>query len=354
MVKLNFLLPKKRKVLIFDKAGSELILDLLPKNTKAEVLHLRYEKLNFQILILTLLNLSNLLNLKKMYIFNYIKYASPKIVITYTDNNPLFYQLKKKFKNIKFICIQNARRDKPFLDFLDYNSPLVDYFFCIGDSYNKIYSKKIKAKIKTIGSIKNNFVKKRKITKKGILFVSEHTNSKGIENLTGWNYYKKPNEQKKKLEKQKIFGDDYWNLPQEWVIKLINKHCMENKINFTILQKPNNNRIEQNYYKLLKKKYNLNCNFVSSKSFEQSYQICDKHRVVVTLHSTLGYENVARGNKNFFVPIRDNFFNTEIQSFFYPLKEFKRDLFWQEKIDEKLFVNRLEKIYKMKKKNITN
>ena len=345
MFGLDFLLPPKKDVLIFDRVGSEVIFNILPKKTKVEILDLRYEKINFPIIILSLLNL---FKLKEMYIINYIKYVSPKLVITYIDNNPLFYQLKKKFKNIKFLCIQNARRDKPFLDSLNHNYPKLDYFFCISDSYNKIYSTKLQAKIKTIGTIKNNLVVRRKLNKKGILFVSEHTNSKVTKNLIGWNHCKQPDQQIKKLEKKKIYGDDYWNLPQEKIIQLIDKFCKEKKIKFTILQKPNNDKIEKNYYYLLKKKCNLNCNFLSGKSFDQSYKICDRYQVVVTLHSTLGYENVARGNKNFFVPIRDNFFNTKIQSFFYPLKNFQKSLYWQDKLDDKNFFYKLEKIYKMK------
>ena len=346
MFRLDFLLPPKKEVLIFDREGYEVIFNILPKKTKVGILDLRYERINFPILILSLLNL---FKPKEMYIINYIKYVSPKLVITHIDNNPLFYQLKKKFKNIKFICIQNARRDKFFLDTLNHNYPQLDYLFCISDSYKKIYSSKLQAKVKAIGTIKNNHIVNKKSNKKGILFVSEHTSSKDdIQNLIGWNYCKHPTEQIKKLEEKKIYGDDYWNLPQEKVIQLIDKFCKEKKIKFTILQRPNNNIIEKNYYHLLKKKYNLNCNFVSGKSFDQSYKICDKHRVVVTIHSTLGYENVARGNKNFFVPIRDNFFNIKIQSFFYPLKNFMKCIYWLDKFNDKNFFYKLEKIYKMK------
>ena len=48
-----------------------------------------------------------LLNFKLIsYYKNFIKFTSPKIIITTTDNNIQFYELKKNFKDIQFISVQ--------------------------------------------------------------------------------------------------------------------------------------------------------------------------------------------------------------------------------------------------------
>ena len=54
-----------------------------------------------------------LLNFKLIsYYKNFIKFTSPKIIITTTDNNIQFYELKKNFKDIQFISVQNGIRLK--------------------------------------------------------------------------------------------------------------------------------------------------------------------------------------------------------------------------------------------------
>ena len=44
------------------------------------------------------------------YYIKYIELSDPKIVITFIDNNFIFYQLKKYFRSKKFISIQNGHR----------------------------------------------------------------------------------------------------------------------------------------------------------------------------------------------------------------------------------------------------
>ena len=48
------------------------------------------------------------------YYIEYIKICNPKILITFIDNNLIFYKLKKYFPNIYFISVQNGIRTKYF------------------------------------------------------------------------------------------------------------------------------------------------------------------------------------------------------------------------------------------------
>ena len=104
--------PKKTDILIFDKTGSEVILDTIPKNKTYSILDLRYESINLFILLKTLKHITSL---KKNYIFEYIRFVSPKLIITSIDTNPLFFKLKKRFSSTKFISIQNGLLQNNFL-----------------------------------------------------------------------------------------------------------------------------------------------------------------------------------------------------------------------------------------------
>ena len=104
--KITFKKPVKADLLLFDGVTEEIFTFSL-KKYKYEILHIRLEKLNFWILISTLLKLK--FNLKH-YCINYIKHCKPKLILTSADNDILFYQLKKYFNNIKFISVQNGYR----------------------------------------------------------------------------------------------------------------------------------------------------------------------------------------------------------------------------------------------------
>ena len=79
-------------ILIFDIHGAELIKGILPKNSY-HILPARYESLNFLFLINCLFNFQISL---RSYTQKYVDYINPKILITYIDNNPLFYELSLK------------------------------------------------------------------------------------------------------------------------------------------------------------------------------------------------------------------------------------------------------------------
>ena len=46
--------------------------------------------------------------LSKKYVYQYIHYVKPQLIITYIDNNISYYKLKEKFKDITIIAVQNG------------------------------------------------------------------------------------------------------------------------------------------------------------------------------------------------------------------------------------------------------
>jgi surface carbohydrate biosynthesis protein len=113
--KIQFYPPSKKKILIYDAGGIEYF-DKLFFKKDYEIFHNRYEKINFFILAKVFIK-SGLSNIKKNYKYYYISYVSPKVIITFVDNNPGFYLIKEKFPEIIFISIQNGIRNN--IDFLD-------------------------------------------------------------------------------------------------------------------------------------------------------------------------------------------------------------------------------------------
>ena len=170
--KLSFNYPKKNKILIFDKVSSETGCKILGLK-KYQILYTRKEVLCFPILVDLLLKFKlNSLN----YYIKYIELSDPKIVITFIDNNFIFYQLKKYFRSKKFISIQNGHRMAygDIFGFLQKNKKIknlsADMIFTFNKNIMSEYKKKISSKFQAIGSLKNNHVKVGKIIKKKTKF----------------------------------------------------------------------------------------------------------------------------------------------------------------------------------------
>ena len=165
MIKLDFKKIKQKKILVYDAMSIQGIKMLIKKNS-FNIYYNRYEKINFWILIKTIKSFG-FVNLKENYKLNYIKTANPKIIITFIDNNPAFYSLKKRFPKIITISIQNGIRTKEdFEDLKNYKNLEADYFFVFSKPVANKFKSYIKAKYIISGSIKCNYFKKSKLKKK--------------------------------------------------------------------------------------------------------------------------------------------------------------------------------------------
>ncbi len=102
---ISFKIPPKRKILIWDENLSDCFFEYFKKN-ESIILHARGEKVNLYILFKALLTFK--FSVQKYYEV-FINQVNPKVIVTFTDNNVLFYKLKKKYGQTK-IFIQNAWR----------------------------------------------------------------------------------------------------------------------------------------------------------------------------------------------------------------------------------------------------
>ena len=143
----------------------------------------RYESVNLYVAFVTLLN-TGYKNYVENYILNYVKLTNPRIVISFIDNNPIIYRLKKLYKEPSYLSFQNGMRDDNFSkSFSKYIKEkkiklTADHLFLFGENDRKRYSKFIRTKVHVYGNIINNFFyNPGKINQKrnSIIFLSSQT-----------------------------------------------------------------------------------------------------------------------------------------------------------------------------------
>lgn len=119
--KLKIETPKKADVAIYDKEGSDFLSYCVLDGIEHTVLNARQEYFYFSPKIIFLsfirLNYRNFINPKTFLKELYMAYSlacltaiSPKVVLTFIDNNPLFYSLSKSYPKAVFYAIQNGMR----------------------------------------------------------------------------------------------------------------------------------------------------------------------------------------------------------------------------------------------------
>ena len=321
MIKFDFKKIKQKKIMVYD-AMSLPGIEMLFKKKSYNVYYNRNEKINFWILMKTIMSF-DLINFKENYKLNYIKSANPKIIITFIDNNPSFYYLKKKFPKIITISIQNGNRIKEdFEDLKNYKNLEADYFFVFSKPVANKYKNYIKSKYIISGSIKCNYFKKNKLKKKNeILFISQHNKSKTLP------------------------------LNEEKIIHILQKIKKEHKINFKISLKKNiENYFIEKFPDLKRDMFLKNTNTFSS------YRHIQKYKLVIFINSTLGYEALGMGVSAIAIPIGCENFAwckkhgiRKPERFGYPKKLPNYGFCWINKFNEKFVIKKILEIIKNKK-----
>lgn len=296
-----FTKPKKVDVLIYDTIGIFFLKKLLPKKIKYDIVDIRYDSINIKVIISYLK--SFFLNYNS-YIQEYINFTKPKIIITFNDNDINFYLLKKKNPNIKFISIQNGRRNNEFFEKIKKIRNLEsDYIFCFGDYIKKKYNTYIKSKIVAVGSLKNNFIN---ISKKKYNFCSYISD------------YSEPSNENIPYLKKSISIDYFYNTIQEKILKLFIEYCKSINQKLVIILHPNYSKHEKSYFLNIKNKYYKKINIFYPKNQISVYKKCDQSEFVIAANSTLGLENIARGGKTLFINPRPLLFKVKDDNFFWP------------------------------------
>ena len=262
--------PLKKEILLIDKLSEELLYKSIFKK-KYEILYSKKYQINLFIIIKIFFKL-NLYSLHQNYIYEYIRLVEPKIIISFKDNDIFFYKLKNIFKDIKFISVQNGYRHKDEIFFnklkkekINKTKLLVDYYFLFNQNIASKLKKYIKFESKLLGSFRNNKnpVNKKKIFKNSILFISQFRLQKVKNNKTGFN-----------VENKLLF--------------YLEDFCIRHKINLNIAGASSINKVFEKNYLLYNLRKKNKINYYEKKTGNNSYNLVDKHDMIVFIDSTLG------------------------------------------------------------------
>ena len=326
-------LPKKNKILIFDKEGSDTLKKTLGLKS-FEILHVRNEKINLVVVFLLAIKL-------KLNYFNYylkiIELTDPKLVLTFIDNNINFYKLKNFFKTKIFISVQNGQR-MAWGDIFGIlknkkkiNNLTADYIVTFNKNISKEYKEYIKCETLNYGSLKNNHVPIKKFSplrNNSLLYISYFRNEfLDVQNKTiRLNEYESRNNKK---YKSKLVNHIHFELP-----KILDNFCKNNNMKLNILGMSmgmSNSNKEFFFYKnILKYKFF----FIKRKNLFSNYRKLQNHNLIVSSTSTLGYEALARNSKICFTS--PNISKKEAShKFGWPYVKNNNDFFFTNNFDQK-------------------
>ena len=283
------LFSKKLDINLLKNSKKSIVLD--KKNLRSEnlkfknsfLLCTRYEEVFLSIFLKVIIKkiLNPRKNIQKNYIIEIIKILKPKYVITLTDYNYEFYELKQNFPNIKFIFFSVSKRSNGTLLEMKKNFKIkknIDFMCMWGKNDRNYYSHFLKSKFLVSGSIRNNLYKKQKFksNSRDIVFISQYRDNKKF--LDNHIYYAKI------------------------LLRKIQEYCKRNNSNLYIYGCKNKNfkfkEISWFNKILLGKSYifleNKNC------KDDSSYNISERFSKFVCFSSSLGFELAARNNKVIF------------------------------------------------------
>ncbi len=165
--------PKQSEVLIYDGSNQHILMEYFG-SWNPEVLHVRGEQINVPVLLSSLFG-----NQKKSdaYVDSFIKRVCPRLVITIVDNVLGFYRVSQRNPEVKTLFIQNGWRSYSIdvFELLDKMGPefkgslAVDYMAVFGSCVGDEYRRYIQGETVLIGSIKNNFIPKKELSRRGML-----------------------------------------------------------------------------------------------------------------------------------------------------------------------------------------
>lgn len=330
-IKFDFILPNNSNILLYDTNLSNQFINFFKNYEKIQILNTRYERINLLILINSICK-NGFKNLMTNYVLNYIKFTRPKLVLTFNDLSPNFYLLKDKIdKKIITVSIQQSfRHSEEFKHFKKEVNYKVDYLLTFGKLFDKYYKNLIVSKkIIHIGSFLNNLKTKKntRIHKNEILFISQFKN---------YLFDKKYKEHEKNL------------------LILLKNFCDKKNIKYKIIirKQSSNNNNNQSIYEVSKKIFKSNFDFIDYKNIlitnvkkkdnnikvKTTYDIIDRYENILIIDSSMGFEILSRKKKLIAFPLNKYFRSKKI-------------FFISQKLNIKIFEQKLSKIISMKNKD---
>ena len=328
--------PLKKKILLFDD-NLESFLKKYFKN-QYSILHSRYRNYNLIIFLKSIIK--NNFKFSHLNYFNeYVKYVNPKILITFTDNNSIFWKIQNCAKITK-IFIQNGNRTNTSEDIFSYSVFLkkkkmenkVDFMLVFNRKVGEIYESFICGKHKVIGSFRSNsfeIIKKKKID---IFFISTWRDHNSDLLIT-------PTITFGEFVKTHIV-----------LIKYIQNFVVKNNRHITIYGKYNTPKEKKFFKDILGDK---NWTFLENDR-KKSYHYIDQSELVISTISSMGIETLGRDSKLAIFDVCKFNKSTQSKSFGWPYKIKKEGPFWTSKLSQSSCDKLLTKVSHYKKAHWKN
>ena len=317
--------PRHKPALLYFVTGADVIAPYFSPD-EFQVLDLREHEVNLWVAVRCLFdrNLS-----AQNYALIYIEIVKPKLVITFIDNFPAFFQIKSRFPEITTVLIQNGVRVDPH-DLFETKSAasslhknFVDKMFVFGSAIGAEYAKYTDGEIVPIGSFKNNLVPITKSNKQTVAYISTYRS--GIARTT-------------------VIPDSLPGFPiqygqiidrREQTIIFLANFCKTNNLSLVIIGKDEDFEGEKAYYdKLLK---DFSWTIAQRQTTTINYAVVDESEIVVFTSSTLGYESLARGKKTAAFLIDAEIIDSPSIKFGWPVSLSDDGKFWTNRLDEVRF-----------------
>jgi surface carbohydrate biosynthesis protein len=321
-------LPKKAEVLIYDACEAEVMLPYLTKYS-VTTMAVRGELINMSCLLLAMLKLDWWKGQPlRAYSNAFIQVVSPKVVITFIDNNPRFYEISKCFPNVKTIFVQNGLRSEQgdvFSSLVKSENYHVDHIMVFGVAIARKYKLYITGSVLALGSLKSNKVKKTNVALNGsILFFSQYrckpkNNSPSHVDGKG----------------EPLYHHQYYS-SEAIVLRFLAKWCVEHKKSLKIAgMSQEKTSLEIDFFEAILG--GCTWEYLPRTGRYNSYKLVDSADIVVGIDSTLSYESIGRGKKTAFFSCRGVNFLSICRNFGWPADLPNNGPFWTNDQDEMQF-----------------
>lgn len=324
-------LPKMAEVLIYDASGTEALAPYLTKYSVA-TLEVRGESINVPCLLRAALTLSFWKVWKNnpftVYTEAFIHAISPKVAITFIDNNFKFYEISKRFPSIITVFIQNGWRGESgdiFGGLVKSDKYHVDYMLVHNRAIGRHYLNYISGQFIPIGSLKNNAVANiNSVDSEGVLFISQwHSRPEG-----GGAFYVEH-------DGTTVYWDKFFT-PEVVVLEFLDRWCAANNKKLKICGRIKDKEgPEQAFYADFLKE----CvwEYIPKIDNYSSYELVNAAEMVVYIDSTLGYESIGQGKKAAALSCRGSSILSGACRFGWPADLPNNGPFWTSDQDEKQF-----------------
>jgi len=285
---------QKINIVILDEFGAVFIKECLPQNSNHIVLPLRKIVFIISFQYLYLLTISLLKRKWKYIIFlrAMIDITSPKVIISFTDNNSTMGELKKLYPDKLVISVQNGLRTENIVSCGWTESTLIPCYYGFGD-----YERRL---MRTLNLKVNNYVIAGSL-KMGLFLTNQRKNINANKyDICFISFYR---DKKTKPNPQII--QSLLDLNKE-LFQIVKNICMANNYSLCVAlfsqRKSDDSRIDMNYEEEIEyydtSNDSINIDYIPNSISEMgSYKTVLESNCTIGLRSTLLYESFGRGKR---------------------------------------------------------